>query len=149
SASLLGEIQYVDASIGKMVAALKSRGLLDSTLIIISAKHGQSPIDPNRVLRIPHDNPALEPPSSVLGGVGTGLVGGGLVGQADEDDVSLIWLTDPTMVASSVAMLAAAQATDGGGGSFPGPSLQLIFNNPALGSRVPDIVMAPDVGVVY
>src|SRR5262249_35810331 len=43
---LLGEIAFVDASIGRMVDALRMRGLLESTLIIISAKHGQSPIDP-------------------------------------------------------------------------------------------------------
>lgn len=149
SASLLGEIQYVDASIGKMVAALKSRGLLDSTLIIITAKHGQSPIDPNRVLRIPNDNPALEPPSSVLGGIGTGLTGGGLVGQADEDDVSLIWLTDQTQIAASVAMLEANENNYGQGQIFSGPSLDLIFNDPALDSRTPDIVVAPNVGVIY
>ncbi len=149
SASLLGEIQYADASIGQMVAGLKSRGLLDSTLIIITAKHGQSPIDPNRVLRIPHDNPALEPPSSVLGGVGTGLTGGGLVGQADEDDVSLIWLTDETQVAASVALLEQNESNFGQGQIFSGRSLDLIFNDPAVDSRTPDIVVAPNVGVVY
>lgn len=149
SASLLGEIQYVDASIGKMVAALKSRGLLDSTLIIITAKHGQSPIDPHRFLRIPHDNPALEPPSSVLGGVGTGLTGGGLVGQADEDDVSLIWLTDQTQIAASVALLEANENNYGQGQIFSGPSLDLIFNDPKVDSRTPDIVVAPNVGVIY
>jgi hypothetical protein len=39
-------IQHTDASIGRMVAALKARDLLEDTLIIVSAKHGQSPIDP-------------------------------------------------------------------------------------------------------
>ena len=43
--ALLGEIEFTDASIGKMVTALKHRGLFDSTLIIISAKHGQNPIE--------------------------------------------------------------------------------------------------------
>jgi len=149
STSLLGEIQYVDSSIGQMVAALKSRGLLDSTLIIITAKHGQSPIDPNRYLRIPHDNPALEPPSSVLGGVGTGLTGGGLVGQADEDDVSLIWLTDETQVAASVTLLEQNESNYGQGQIFSGRSLELIFNDPSVDSRTPDIVIAPNVGVIY
>ena len=44
--------------------------------------------------------------SDVLGGLGTGLVGGGLVGQADEDDVPMLWQTAPTMIASAVATLA-------------------------------------------
>jgi type I phosphodiesterase/nucleotide pyrophosphatase len=39
-------IMHTDASIGRMVAALKARDLLEDTLIIVSAKHGQSPIDP-------------------------------------------------------------------------------------------------------
>ncbi len=147
--SLLGEIQYVDASIGKMIAALHSRGLLESTLIIITAKHGQSPIDPNRFLRIPHDNPALEPPSSVLGGLGTGLTGGGLVGQADEDDVSLIWLTDQSQTAASVAKLEQNENLYGGGQIFSGKPLDLIFNDPKLDSRTPDIAIAPNVGVIY
>src|SRR4029077_3706137 len=41
-------ITFADAAIGQMVTALKKQGLLKSTLIIITAKHGQSPIDPNR-----------------------------------------------------------------------------------------------------
>src|SRR5258708_31190962 len=50
---MLAEIQFVDAAIGQMVEALKHGGRLDSTTIIITAKHGQSPIDPNRFFPIP------------------------------------------------------------------------------------------------
>jgi hypothetical protein len=50
--ALLGEIKFADAAIGRMVSALKARGLFNSTLIVISAKHGQSPIDPARYLGI-------------------------------------------------------------------------------------------------
>jgi len=58
--ALLGEIEFADAAIGKMVAALKGRGLYESTLIIISAKHGQSPIDSTRYLGIgvPSNSPS-------------------------------------------------------------------------------------------
>jgi arylsulfatase A-like enzyme len=45
SALLAGAIAHVDQSLGRMVTALKARDLYDSTLIIVSAKHGQSPID--------------------------------------------------------------------------------------------------------
>src|ERR1700722_12222712 len=48
SAALLGEFKFVDASIAAFVHELKARGLYDSTLIVITAKHGQSPIDPSR-----------------------------------------------------------------------------------------------------
>src|SRR5579863_6069803 len=47
TSTLVSDIVFVDDSIGEMVRNLKNRGLLDSTLIIITAKHGQSPIDPN------------------------------------------------------------------------------------------------------
>jgi hypothetical protein len=53
---LLGEIQFVDTSIGAFVQQLQSGGLIDSILIVITAKHGQSPIDPNRFF--PNPGPA-------------------------------------------------------------------------------------------
>jgi hypothetical protein len=147
STSLFDEIQYVDGAIGQMVTELNKQGLLDSTLIIVSAKHGQSPIDPNRVLRIPADAPSDQPPSQILspGGVGPGLP----VAQADEDDVSLIWLSDQSQTASSVATLSANEDLFGQGEIFAGTSLMLQFNNPLTDSRTPDIIVAPNVGVVY
>jgi hypothetical protein len=147
SASLQQEVEYVDASIGKMISALNKQGLLSSTLIVVSAKHGQSAIDPNRVLRIPGDDPNDEPPSQVLspGGVGPGFP----VVQADEDDVSLIWLADQTQTTADVALLAANESLFGQGEIFAGPALDLIFNDPLVDSRTPDIAVAPNVGVVY
>jgi hypothetical protein len=127
---------------------IEDAGLADSTAIIVTAKHGQSPIDPNRVTRIPSDVPTGKAPSDVLGGIGTGLVGGGLVGQARED-VSLIWPTDPTKVASSVALLEKNEAVFGGGEIFWGRSLEAFVGNSEFDSRVPDIIVAPNVGVTY
>jgi predicted AlkP superfamily pyrophosphatase or phosphodiesterase len=149
SPSLMSEIQYVDSSIGRMMSALEAQGIADSTLIIVSAKHGQSPIDPNRVLRIPADDSTKMAPSNVLGGLGTGLVGGGLVGQADEDDVSMLWLTDPTMIASAVITLQKNENVYGGGEIFVGPALSQLFNSPSIDSRTPDIIIAPNVGVTF
>jgi len=40
------QIQFVDDALGKFKQELQSQGLDESTLIIVSAKHGQSPIDP-------------------------------------------------------------------------------------------------------
>jgi hypothetical protein len=147
SASLLEEIEFVDTAIGQMVAALRAQGLVDSTVIIVSAKHGQSPIDPNRVLRIPGDAAADMPPSAVIspGGVGSGMP----VAQADEDDVSLLWLSDQSQTASAVAMLAGKETEAGIGEIYAGNSLDLLFNDPRTDSRSPDIAVAPNVGVVY
>jgi hypothetical protein len=147
SASLQQEIEYVDSSIGSMVSELSKQGLLSSTLIIVSAKHGQSPIDPNRVLRIPADNPNDEPPSQVLSpsGVGPGLP----VVQADEDDISMLWLGDQTQTTADVLTLAANESIYGQGEIFAGPNLDLVFNDPLVDSRTPDIIVAPNVGVIY
>jgi len=149
SDSLLAEIQYVDGAIGQFVSELNKQGLLDSTLIIVSAKHGQSPIDPSRVLRIPGDVASDEPPSQILSpaGVGPGLP----VAQADEDDISMLWLTDQSQTESAVATLALAANENlfGQGEIFAGPSLALQFNDPLTDSRTPDIIVAPNVGVVY
>ncbi len=149
SDSLFAEIQYVDTAIGQFVSELKKQGLSDSTLIIVSAKHGQSPIDISRVLRIPGDVPTDEPPSQILSpaGVGPGLP----VAQADEDDISMLWLTDQSQTESSVATLALAANENlfGQGEIFAGPSLTLQFNDPLTDSRTPDIIVAPNVGVIY
>jgi hypothetical protein len=149
SESLLQEIQYVDTAVGQIVSELKKQGLFDSTLIIISAKHGQSPIDPGRVLRIPGDVSTDEPPSQILSpmGVGPGLP----VAQADEDDISMLWLTDQSTTASAVATLSlpANENLFGQGEIFAGPSLTLQFNDPLTDSRTPDIIIAPNVGVIY
>jgi hypothetical protein len=149
SDSLFNEIQYVDGAIGQFVSELKKQGLLDSTLIIISAKHGQSPIDPSRVLRIPGDVPTDEPPSQIVSpaGVGPGLP----VAQADEDDISMLWLTDQSQTESAVTTLsmAANENLFGQGEIFAGPSLTLQFNDPLTDSRTPDIIVAPNVGVIY
>jgi Type I phosphodiesterase / nucleotide pyrophosphatase len=149
SESLLQEIQYVDAAIGQMVTELKNQGLLGSTLIIISAKHGQSPIDPARVLRIPADVPSDEPPSQILSPLGVGP--GFPVAQADEDDISMLWLSDQSQTASAVATLSTPSNENllGQGEIFAGPSLALQFNDPLVDSRTPDIIIAPNVGVVY
>ena len=149
SNSLFDEIQYVDGAVGQMVAELKKQGLLDSTLIIVSAKHGQSPIDPSRVLRIPGDVATDEPPSQILspGGVGPGMP----VAQADEDDISMLWLTDQSQTQSFASILGMSANEDlfGQGEIFAGPSLTLQFNNPLTDSRTPDIIVAPNVGVIY
>ncbi len=150
SPSLLNEIEFVDASIGQFVSELKKQNLLDSTIIIITAKHGQSPIDPAALLRITGDNSSLASPSAVLSpaGVGPGLP----VAQAIEDDVSLMWLTDQTQTTADVTTLVSSRALwNGGLGGeiFAGDSLKLSFSDPAIDSRSPDIIVAPNIGVVY
>jgi len=42
---LSNALNLVDQSLGSMVSALDNRGLLKQTAIIVSAKHGQSPMN--------------------------------------------------------------------------------------------------------
>jgi hypothetical protein len=154
---LQGEIQFVDAAIGRMVNELKKQNLTESTLIVITAKHGQSPIDPNRFLPIPGPNgnngesPAnwiaayLPYSESPLNPTGIGPT---------EDDISQLWLTDSADTSTAVAILEANAASAGIGEIFYGASLTTMFNAPGLpaaggDSRTPDIIVAPHVGVVY
>lgn len=140
SASLINEIQFVDNAVGQMVAELKKRGLYELTLIVVTAKHGQSPIDPKALLRIPADNASLVAPSNVLGSLVAGSI---------EDDISMLWLADQGQTTNAVSMLSANQSMFGGGEIYAGKSLSLIFNDPVIDSRSPDILVTPTVGVVY
>ena len=152
SAALLDEFKFVDASIGAFVEELKDKGLYDSTLIVITAKHGQSPIDPSRY--VPQtkvgtspatllDNagyiPLSEAPSNPTG-----------IGPT-EDDVSLLWLKSSSQTDASVKILEANASATGIalGQIYYGPSLAINFNDPTVDPRTPDIIVTPNVGVTY
>ncbi len=139
SAELQSEIGFVDTAIGRFVSELQHRGLYEKTLIVISAKHGQSPIDPRSVLRIPADAPTDQPPSAIISPAGVGP--GFPAVQALEDDVSLLWLADNSLGATKTAINAleinAAKIGADGGEFFYGPQLALMFNDPSVDPRTP------------
>ena len=156
SDSLLHEFEFIDASIGEMISQLKDAGLYDSTMIVITAKHGQGPIDPKGYNPIPGpggDNgttPAtllasyLPVSESPLNPTGIG---------ATEDDVSLLWLTDSSRAYDAVSILQQSRSKLGLGTIFFGPTLELNYGVPGLGAgkdpRTPDIIVTPNPGVVY
>ncbi|HKV54008.1 MAG TPA: alkaline phosphatase family protein [Candidatus Binataceae bacterium] len=145
SPSLLQEILYVDRSIGMMVSELKKQGLYSSTLVIITAKHGQSPVDTARY--VPNGSP--NDPASILGSClpdsEASQIG------PTEDDVALLWLKPSCSTATEVAALEAASPAGaniaGIGEIFSGPSIGLYYN--AGDSRAPDILVTPNIGVTY
>src|SRR5580700_10819576 len=55
---LSSALDYVDAQLGRMVSTIHKDGLAGSTTIIVTAKHGQSPLDPNQ-LRTVKDGPII------------------------------------------------------------------------------------------
>jgi hypothetical protein len=152
TAALLGEIKFVDASIGAWVSELKSQGLYNSTLIVITAKHGQSPIDSSRYV------------SQLINGTSpvTLLSNAGFIPDSEstnnptgigptEDDVSLIWLKSSADTEASVKILEDnASATGIGLGQiYYGPTVALNFNDPTVDPRTPDIIVTPNIGVTY
>lgn len=55
---LSSALDYVDAQLGRMVAALEKEHLAGSTTIIVTAKHGQSPQDPSELITV-QDGPII------------------------------------------------------------------------------------------
>jgi hypothetical protein len=150
SDELLKEIEFVDASIGEILSALKTRGIYDETLIIITAKHGDSPIDPNSYVADGANTPATLLGSAIpfsespLNPTGIG---------ATEDDVSVLWLKQGASVDAAVGLLESNAPAIGLGQIFYGPSLALNYNvgglGPGLDPRSPDIIVTPNIGVTY
>lgn len=137
---LADALAHTDASIGRMVAELKARGRLDSTAIIVTAKHGQSPIDKTLVSKVDGDAVAalVDSVAPLAGHI--------------EDDVALYWLKDASRAPAAAAALLApsssldpmvdtvyTSATPGFARMFGGP------RNP----RTPDLVVKLKHGVIY
>jgi hypothetical protein len=162
---MLAEIQFVDAAIGQMVDALKDTGRLESTAIIITAKHGQSPIDPNRFFPIPGNSGTNgTPPSGIIPSFLPAVYSDPTNGLGiAEDDISQLWLADETRTADAVAALETNGTAIGLGQILYGSSLTALFNPPGVPNtpgpcckvreggdpRTPDIIVLPNVGVVY
>ncbi len=147
---LLKEIEFVDATIGDMVNALKDSGNFENTVIIVTAKHGQSPVEPGLykangtvtpATLLEGMLPASESPAT-SGGIGP-----------TEDDVSLLWLKKGVSVTAAVKTLEENAAGIGLGQLFYGASLALNYDVPGTGpgqdSRTPDIIVTPNAGVTY
>jgi hypothetical protein len=150
SSSLVGQIEFVDASIGQIVEALHHSRLYDDTLLIITAKHGAAPIDPNTYVADGANTPAtllgtaIPFSESPLNPTGIG---------ATEDDVSVLWLNPGASVTSAVSVLESNATALGLGEIYYGPTLALNYNvgglGPGLDPRSPDIIVTPNLGVTY
>jgi arylsulfatase A-like enzyme len=147
---LLNEIEFVDASIGDILNALMDAGIYDNTLVIITAKHGESPIDTSQYVADGTNTPATLLGSAIpfsespLNTTGIG---------ATEDDVSVLWLKEGESVTSAVELLDKNAAAIGLGEIYYGPSLALNYGigglDPGDDPRTPDIIVTPNVGITY
>jgi arylsulfatase A-like enzyme len=122
SALLAGALAHVDESLGRMVSELAAKDLLDSTLIIVSAKHGQSPIDPKKLAMESggSGNATVTDPLGFINAADPNVdqvfasfvnpndgSSPATVGHLQTDDVGLVWLQDqsPANIANVVAQL--------------------------------------------
>src|SRR6185295_5175306 len=93
-------LQQTDEALGDIIQALKSQGIYESTLFIVTAKHGQSPINPVKVNKPGHftdlvatlPDATTNPAAIILANVAA--CSSGPCGLVQDDDVALIWLPD-------------------------------------------------------
>jgi hypothetical protein len=155
SAVLAYALARTDEAVASMINELKFQGVYDSTLIVVSAKHGQSPINPLKLNKVGHlgdlvatlpdasTNPAALAITSAAG------CSSGPCGALTDDDVALIWLSDQRQAPAVAAYLNANANALSIEEVLAGPELALRFNDPASDDRTPDIIVQPVYGTIY
>jgi hypothetical protein len=148
-------LQKTDDALRSMINALKSQGVYDSTLFIVTSKHGQSPINPVKLNKPGHfgDLVAALPDSGTnAGGIAIGNAAScttGACGFVMDDDVALIWLQDQTQTAAAAAYLNANAKALLIDEVLAGDEIKLRFNDPRKDNRTPDILVQPVYGTIY
>lgn len=130
---------HSDRLIGRIVAALREENLLDSTLLVVTAKHGNGPIDPKALRRVDKKQ---------LSGTIERAAPGALA-QITADQVALIWLRDETRTARVAHALEHHSRRLGIRRILYGRTLALRFPSPRSDSRSPDLIVIPERGVLY
>jgi Type I phosphodiesterase / nucleotide pyrophosphatase len=139
SVALLDALDGVDAQLATLVAALHSENLWSSTLLVVAASHGQSPIDPSLVRRLPtHLIPGL-----------VADIGSRLLAAATQDAVSLLWLSDPSKTDAVAEHIMANADAAGVERLMRGSELNARFGDPTQDARAPDLVVVVQTGVIY
>ncbi len=132
------QLKFVDDALGKFRKELATQGLDSSTLVIVSAKHGQSPIDVTDRVAI-SDAPFQ------------GTPGFGTHGFEICDDEGLIWL-EPDLEKSSYKAAEAYLKANAGvlhiAQLLDRTSLTALYGDPFHNTRVPDFIAVTDHGVI-
>ncbi len=138
-------LKQTDQAIDKIVDSLKTHGLYDSTLIVITAKHGQSPIDKSKSNKVGGLQTLVQnlPDSSTA--AAQAIINAG----ENEDDFAMIWLNDQTQTEAAAQYLRNNQDALHIQTVLAGESIKLKFNNPLHDNRTPDIIVLPNPGTIY
>ena len=172
SAMLEGALNYINDKVAAMDAALKHRGIAESTTVILSAKHGQSPDSPSALTRI-KDSTIIDQENAAWKAADPVHHTTDLVAFAVNDDGWLQWDNDTSQAAADFAKSFLAGYNGNGKGSDGKAKATDIFGNPkaytsaGLGAihagadaasfmgvpfgdpRVPDVIGISQVGTVY
>jgi hypothetical protein len=132
-------IGSVDRLLGSFVAELEHHHLRDDTLVIVTAKHGNGPIDRSRLVKI--DERRL---ANVIDAAAPGALA-----QLTTDYGALVWLHDAASSATVTAALRAHARELGIADVLSGARLALQFPAPSADSRTPDIVIVSRKGVIF
>ena len=139
-------LDKTDASLERILDALEQERILDSTLVIVTAKHGQSPIDPGKTNKpggienlIAGLSDASSPPAQAI------INAPGI----SEDDGALIWLADQSLTQAATDYLNRHATELFIQEVFSGDSLKLRFNDPRKDGRTPDLIVVPLYGTIY
>jgi Type I phosphodiesterase / nucleotide pyrophosphatase len=153
-------LQQTDEALGDMIKTLKAHNLYDSTLIIVTAKHGQSPINPKKINKPGHFADlvaALAASQGQTSNPGVQAIANanncsiGPCGFAQDDDIALIWFapSDQANTQAAIDYLNANAPALFIDEVLGGDELKLKFNDPKNDSRTPDIIVQPIYGTVY
>jgi arylsulfatase A-like enzyme len=159
---LVRALDYINTELTAMVNELKAQGLTDSTAIILSAKHGQSPLDPSQLVRVP-DGPIMDAVNAAWKATYPSRVQPLIMGGTD-DDAIMWWLNDRSQLAADFAAnylmthsangnnIAGSPTMVGQSGLvkvYAGAAAAQYFGVPVGDPRVPDVWGVVQVGVVY
>ncbi len=110
SAVLAYGLQKTDEALASMIVALKNAGIYDSTLFIVTAKHGQSPINPAKVRKPGHFADLVAQPAgcgkripAAIAITNAANCPTGPCGFVQDDDIALIWLQGQNIATQQVA----------------------------------------------
>ena len=146
----LDALKHTDQSIGQIIAGLKQQGLFDSTLVVLTAKHGQNPrIGPGTFV----GDELVDTVTNVDKSTSTFIKGTQIaVAQETADDVALLWLKDSTQTSAAAAALtklASDPTTNNGIDTvYSGQSLQDAGFGALTDARTPDIIVKMQPGYV-
>jgi len=139
-------LDKTDAALERILDALEEERILDSTLVIVTAKHGQSPIDPGKTNKpggIENLITALPDGSTPVAMAIANAPG------ISEDDGALIWLADESLTRDATDYLNRHAAELFIQEVLSGDSLKLRFNDPRKDGRTPDLIVIPTYGTIY